>query len=73
MHVRIKLPANFKTEGPLVLSVTSLDGKLRRQERVPTSALDEVMMDVSGIAPGAYTVHLSDAHTWITGKKFVIE
>lgn len=73
LHVAVKLPANFKTEGPLVLTVVSMEGKSVRQEVVPTSAPNELLIDVTGLAPGAYTVHLSDAHTWIAGKKFVIE
>lgn len=86
LHVGIHLPANFKTDGPLVLSVTSLDGKLVQQQRVPTSGAfppspvekgpgDEgaLSIDVSGLAAGTYSVHLSDAHTWIAGKKFVVE
>ncbi len=73
LHVAVKLPANFKTEGPLVLTVVSMEGKLVRQETIPTSAPNEIVLDVTGVAPGAYTVHLSNAHTWIAGKKFVIE
>ncbi len=73
LHVAITLPANFKTEGPLALTVVSMEGKLVRQEVVPTSAPNELILDVTGLAPGAYTVHLSDAHTWIAGKKFIIE
>lgn len=73
LHVSIKLPVNFKTEGPLSLTVVSSDGKLVRQQGVETSAPNEVSIDVTGLAVGAYTVHLSDAHTWIAGKKFVVE
>lgn len=73
LHVGIKLPANFETEGPLVLTVVSMEGKLVRQETISTSAPNEVVLVVSGLASGAYTVHLSDAHTWIAGKKFIIE
>ena len=73
LHVGIHLPANFKTEGPLALTVMSMESKWVRQEAVPTSAPNEVALDMTGLAPGAYTVHLSDAHTWIAGKKFVIE
>ncbi len=73
LHVGIHLPANFKTEGPLALTVVSMEGKWVRQGAVPTSAPNEVVLDVTGLAPGAYTVHLSDAHTWIAGKKFVVE
>jgi hypothetical protein len=73
LHVAITLPANFKTEGPLALTVVSIEGKLVRQETVPTSSPNDVILDVTGLAPGAYTVHLSDEHTWIAGKKFVIE
>ncbi len=43
------------------------------QEPVPTSAPSEVMLDVTGLAVGSYTLHLSDAHTWIAGKKFIVE
>ena len=83
LHVRIKLPANFKIEGPLTLSVISLEGRIIKQQVVPTSGsfptgegrdgADELVIDVSGLSAGAYTVHLSDAHTWITGNKFIIE
>lgn len=73
LQVSIKLPVNFKTEGPLSLTVVSSDGKLARQQVVATSAPNEVLVDVTGLAVGAYTVHLSDAHTWIAGKKFVVE
>jgi len=73
LHVAIALPANFKTEGALMLSVTSLDGKLVQQQQVPTSAIGEVLLDVSSLAAGTYSVHLSDAHTWIAGRKVVVE
>ena len=73
LHVGINLPTGFRTEGQLDLSVVGMDGKLVRQELVPTSQPNEMVLDVAGLAPGAYTVHLSDAHTWIAGKKFVVE
>lgn len=73
LHVTIKLPANFQTEGPLFLSVTSQDGKMVQQRQVPTSSSGEVLLDVTGLAAGAYDLHLSDAHTWIAGKRFVVE
>lgn len=73
LHVGINLPANFKSDGPLTLSVMGMGGKLVRQKVVPTSQPNELVLDVTDLAPGAYTVHLSDAHTWIAGKKFVVE
>ena len=72
LHVRVQLPASFKTEGILVLTVLSAEGKLVRQRAVPSCAANEAIMDVTGFAPGNYTLHLSDAHTWITGKQFVL-
>jgi hypothetical protein len=33
----------------------------------------ELLLDVQGLAAGTYSLHLSDAHTWIAGKKFIIE
>ncbi|MBL0044994.1 MAG: T9SS type A sorting domain-containing protein [Flavobacteriales bacterium] len=73
LHVGIKLPIGFKTEGPLVLTIVTTDGKLVRQESLPTSAWDDMQIDVTGLLVGTYTIHLSDAHTWIAGKKFVVE
>jgi hypothetical protein len=73
LHVGISLPRGFKTTGPLTLSVTSLEGKLVQQVAVPTSAAGEVVLDVSALASGMYALHLSDANTWIAGKKFVVE
>jgi outer membrane protein assembly factor BamB len=73
LHVGIHLPQSFKTDGVLTLSVISLEGKLLHQQQVPTSAPDEITLTVGDLAAGTYTVHLSDAHTWIAGKKFVVE
>ncbi len=73
LHVSIQLPTNLKTEGPLVISVTSQEGKLVWQQQVPTSTGDELVLDMSGLAAGMYSLHLSDAHRWIAGKKFVVE
>lgn len=73
LHVSIKLPSSFRSEGPLVLTVVSADGRMVRQQQVPTSAPDEFVIDVQALAAGGYTLHLSDAHTWIAGKKFIIE
>ena len=73
LHVGINLPMNFRTEGPLILSVTSPEGKLVKQQQVPASLCGELVLDLQGLAAGAYSLHLSDAHTWIAGKKFVVE
>jgi hypothetical protein len=73
LHVGIKLPANLTTTGPLTLSVTSLDGKLTLQQQVPTSAAGEVVVDVSSLSSGMYSLHLSDATRWLAGRKFVVE
>jgi hypothetical protein len=73
LHVGIHLPDNLTTTGPLTLSVTSLDGKLVRQQQVPTSAAGEVVVDVSSLSSGMYSLHLSDATRWLAGRKFVVE
>ncbi len=73
LHVGIKLPANFTTTGPLTLSVTTLEGKLVLQRQVPTSAAGAVVLDVSSLAAGLYSLHLSGATRWLAGKKFVVE
>ena len=73
LHVGIHLPGTFATSGPLMLTVTSLEGKLVLQQQVPTSAAGEVVLDVSSLSSGMYSVHLSDATRWLAGKKFVVE
>ncbi len=73
LHVAIDLPTNFKTEGPLVISVTSAEGKLEKQEQVPASLYGELVLDLQGLAAGTYSLHLTDAHTWIAGKTFVVQ
>jgi hypothetical protein len=73
LHVGIHLPDNLTTTGPLTLSVTSLDGKRILQQQVPTSAAGEVVVDVSSLSSGMYSLHLSDATRWLAGKKFVVQ
>jgi len=73
LHVGIELPPKLTTSGPLTLTVTSLSGQVVLQEQVPSSAPDEVELDVGHFAAGTYALHLSDAHTWLAGAKFVVE
>ena len=73
LHVGIKLPADLTTSGPLTLSVTTMEGRLVLQQQVPTSVADDVLLDVSSLAAGIYSLHLSDAQRWLAGKKFVVE
>jgi hypothetical protein len=72
LNVSIHLPSNFKAEGPLMLTVSSPDGKLVKQQRVATSSVTEEVV-VSGLAAGGYSLHLSDGQRWIAGKKFVVQ
>jgi hypothetical protein len=73
LHVGIKLPADLTSPGPLTLSITTLEGKLVLQQQVPTSAAGEVVLDVSSLSSGMYSVHLSDATRWLAGKQFVVQ
>ncbi|MGV9013751.1 MAG: T9SS type A sorting domain-containing protein [Flavobacteriales bacterium] len=73
LHVGIDLPPKLATTGPLTLTVTSLAGQVVLKQAVPTSAPDAVVLDVSQLASGMYSLHLSDAHTWLAGSKFVVE
>ncbi len=73
LNVGIDLPEGFKTHGPLILTVTSMAGQVVIQQQVPTSAGGEVLLDVSALSAGAYSLHLSDARTWISGERFVVE
>ncbi len=73
LHVGIKLPADIASNGQLTLSVTTMEGKLVLQQQVPTSVAGEVVLDVSSLAAGMYSLHLSDAQRWLAGKKFVVQ
>ena len=73
LHVGIHLPGTFATSGPLTLTVTTLEGKMVLQKQVPTSIVEEVVLDVSSLAAGAYSLHLSDATRSLAGMKFVVE
>ena len=69
----ISLPPKLVTTGPLTITVTSLSGQVVLQQSLPTSAPGEVELDVGHLAAGTYALHLSDAHTWLAGEKFVVE
>ncbi len=73
LHVDITLPPKLVTTGPLTITVTSLSGQVVLQQSLPTSAPGEVELDVGHLATGTYALHLSDAHTWLAGEKFVVE
>lgn len=72
IYAHIDLPPAWRTAGPLVLSLTAASGGIVRQQRVPSSAFGPIEVDVSDLAPGTYALHLSDAHTWIAGRQFVV-
>ncbi len=77
LHVGFSLPGNFKTTGPLMLSVTTLDGRLVLRQQLPPllgrGAGGEGILDVSALAPGTYALHLSDGTRWLAGSKFVVQ
>ncbi len=73
LHVGITLPPKLATTGPLTITVTSLSGQVVLQQQVPTSAPGEVELNVGHLAAGSYALHLSDAHRWLAGEKFVVE
>ncbi len=77
LHVGLSLPGNFKTTGPLTLSVTTLDGRLVLRQQLPPllgrGAGGEGILDVSALAAGTYALHLSDGTRWLAGSKFVVQ
>lgn len=78
LNVAIDLPMGYTTHGPLWLTVTSYLGQVVLQEDLPPSLPEkgpgvEGVLDVSNLASGMYTIHLSDANIWIAGGKFVVE
>lgn len=82
LHVGITLPPKLASTGPLTITVTSLSGQVVLQEGVPFASppsplpgrgASEVVLDVGHLAAGTYALHLSDAHRWLAGQKFVVQ
>jgi hypothetical protein len=73
LHVAISLPPKYIASGEQHLVIVAADGAVVRQQRVPTSSPNDVVMDVQGLSAGTYTVHLTDGRRWLAGSKVIVE
>lgn len=73
LHVAITLPPKYLAAGEQRLVIVSPTGAVVREQRVPTSSPDDVLLDLQGLAAGNYTVHLTDGRRWLAGSKLVLE
>lgn len=73
LHVAIDLPSGYVAAGEQHMVVVGPAGAVVRQQRVPTSSPEGFLLDLSGLAAGNYTVHLTDGRRWLAGSKVIIE
>lgn len=70
VQVSVELPANFKPQGALRLSVVSSDGRLVQEQSFPDHS-STYHLDAN-LSAGIYHIHLSDASRWISGAELVV-
>ena len=67
----LELPEHFTPQGALRLTVVGSDGRVVREERLPSPAGQFTLQ--APASSGVYHVHLSDDTRWIAGAKLVVE
>jgi len=68
-----QLPHDFQLNGPIELSLISVDGRLVHQEKLRDQLSILHRIDLSGLSSGVYFVHLRDGNRWLAGKKLVVQ
>ena len=71
--LNFELPDNFQVNGPIELSLMSIDGRLVHHKQMPDQLSISHTLDLSGISSGVYFVHLRDGNRWLAGKKLVVQ
>jgi hypothetical protein len=67
--VQVELPETLRS-AHLRFAVVSAQGRLIREQKV---AHGSNTLDLSGLAPGLYHLHLANSDTWLAGAKLIIE
>lgn len=70
VQVELKLPPGLRDED-VDLSIISAEGRVVR--RVPWQQANILVLVVQDLAPGMYTLHITDGTRWITGTKLIVE
>ena len=77
VNVRLELPATLRVQGPLRLAVTSLDGRLVHERKVPLTfgqpPTANCQLPTASWPSGTYFVHLLEGTRWLAGGKVVRE
>ena len=72
VQVVIDLPGSFTPTGALRYTLTDGSGRIVQQRSLAAHELT-FDLDVHGLPPGLFHLHLSDDRTWISGTKLVVE
>ena len=70
VQVQLDLPAGFKPQGALRITITDALGRLLNEKGVSGAIPNFINIQ---LPTGVYHLHLSDAARWISGAKLVVE
>jgi|GEM_PF-2317731 hypothetical protein len=73
INVRISLPENYVSNGDLLLTIISTDGRRIQEKRLPMMVEQGHQIDTRDLPSGSYHVHLSDGRMWLAGKNLIIQ
>ena len=74
VQVSLALPEGYRLEGAVQALLLDAQGKEVLRAQVPTNTTElRGQLDVNGLSPGLYYLHLRDAAKWLAGGKVVME
>jgi hypothetical protein len=73
LQVQVVLPQGYVPQGSLSLTITTASGQVLRREALPAGNGQSLELDLHGLAPGLYSLHLADAANWLAGQRFVVQ
>jgi hypothetical protein len=73
LQVQVALPQGYVPQGSLSLTITTASGQVLRREDLPAGNGQSLELDLHGLAPGLYSLHLADAANWLAGQRFVVQ
>jgi len=72
-QISIELLPDLRLNGPIELSLISTDGRLVHSEQLKAQYSFTHTIQLSGLSPGLYFVHLRDRNRWLGSEKLVVE
>jgi len=73
LSVSLPLPGGYKVSGATQVVLLDAQGKQVLQQAVPTGTSElRTQVEIAGLAPGIYYLHLRDELRWLAGGKVVV-